>query len=334
MKNILIVLFVLIGWNAQSQDIHFSQFWAAPMNYNPGLSGAFDGEYRVTANQRTQWRSVTIPYSTFGGSFDSNALIKNQPIGTSIAIYQDRAGDSRLNTLAFDLGASYIHYTKADSSERFSGGLQLGIIQKNIDYSALNYDNQWNGFAFDPSLNPNESFARNSRLYASINVGLAYFKQIDDEKSINAGLSVYNLNGPKQSFFDNDEIRLDPRINIHSDMTIKLNDEWDAKPAMLLSLQGTFTEWILGGIGEYYLIKNSSITRSVYGGVFYRTRDAGYLTIGMQYDQWRAGISYDINTSNLRPASNGRGGLEFSVIYIWKKLKRPAFGKIVCPDFL
>jgi len=39
--------------NAQT-DPHFSQYYAYPMWLNPGLTGAIDGDYRVTALYRDQ----------------------------------------------------------------------------------------------------------------------------------------------------------------------------------------------------------------------------------------------------------------------------------------
>jgi hypothetical protein len=33
----------------------------------------------------------------------------------------------------------------------------------------------------------------------------------------------------------------------------------------------------------------------------------------LELSQYTIGFSYDINTSNLRPASNGRGGFEISI---------------------
>ena len=49
-------------------------------------------------------------------------------------------------------------------------------------------------------------------------------------------------------------------------------------------------------------------------------------------------ISYDINTSDLIPASHKRGGFEFSIIYFWKKKKKNK-EKIkpkdtICPKYL
>jgi len=42
------------------------------------------------------------------------------------------------------------------------------------------------------------------------------------------------------------------------------------------------------------------------------------------------GLTYDVNTSNLKTASNSRGGIELSLIYIFKK--EGARG-LPCPKF-
>ncbi len=65
-----------------------------------------------------------------------------------------------------------------------------------------------------------------------------------------------------------------------------------------------------------------------------RAKDAGFVVGGIKYDAWNVGVSYDINTSNLRPASNGRGGFEFSVIYILNHPSIIVRPPKVCPDYI
>ena len=60
--------FVLICslWNFSiGQDIHWSQFNDNQLYQNPAHTGHFDGDYRFIGNYRDQWRSVTVPFSTF-----------------------------------------------------------------------------------------------------------------------------------------------------------------------------------------------------------------------------------------------------------------------------
>ena len=70
--------------------------------------------------------------------------------------------------------------------------------------------------------------------------------------------------------------------------------------------------------------------------IFYRLDDAIIPAFGLNYNNIRAVVSYDINTSDLVAASNNKGGFEFSIMYIWNKKKRTQKGEIknYCPRYL
>ena len=59
-----LILFTSAHLAAAAQDIHFSQFFEAPLLRNPALAGVFTGDLRVQSIYRTQWQSVTTPYQT------------------------------------------------------------------------------------------------------------------------------------------------------------------------------------------------------------------------------------------------------------------------------
>lgn len=347
MKKIYSILaFILSCVFANAQDIHFSQFYQSPFNLNPALTGQFDGAYRFIGNQRTQWRSVTTPYSTFGLSADARSLqlpdgrlnpkdgsALDTKLNTGISFFNDKAGDSKLKTTVVNFAVSKEIQLGADGKQRFIPGVMLGFSSMRIDYSALSYDNQWNGMLYDPSINSGENYARNSRGYFNLNVGFAYLKQISKREQFLAGISMFNLSNPKQSFFDDGYVKLDMRLNIHGQYRFQFHEQWLAEPMLIFMSQGVYKEFNIGGLTHYVLDDKTWTYRTIYAGVFGRVKDAGYLVAGMQYDAWNVGISYDINTSNLRPASNGRGGFELSVVYIIPP-KPKAFPVKVCPDYM
>jgi hypothetical protein len=55
-------------------------------------------------------------------------------------------------------------------------------------------------------------------------------------------------------------------------------------------------------------------------GATMRSKDAAVLMGGLRLGKFTYRLSYDINTSTLRPATNGRGGLELSVTFINNKV--------------
>lgn len=334
LRTLLLLFCAIAGMRGvRGQDIHFSQFDQSPFNLNPGLTGQYTGQYRVVGNQRTQWRSVTEPYRTLGLSVDGRQPM-GLPVHTGLSFFTDQAGDSRLRTTLLNLSVAREVALSSDGRTVLVPGLMIGFTSMRIDYSALRFDAQWTGQVYDPSASSGENFPRSSRGYLNLHAGAVMRRSHASGRVVQGGLSFFNLSSPRQSFFDDGFVRLDPRVHLHANWLEPLGEEWQVQPSMLLMWQGTYREWDIGGNVHHVLSSRPYAFRSVYGGLFYRTRDAGFVVAGMRYDEWNVGLSYDINTSGLRTASNGRGGFEVSVIYILPP--RPAAGTVrrICPDYL
>ena len=69
-------------------------------------------------------------------------------------------------------------------------------------------------------------------------------------------------------------------------------------------------------------------------GAFMRFRDALIPAIKIDYDPFSIGLSYDVNVSQLKTASQGRGGFELSVTYIgFLDRDNSSRYKVICPKF-
>ncbi len=323
----------LAGENVLAQDIHFSQFLSSPMNLNPSLTGDFNGSYRFVGNGRRQWSSVTLPYQTLALSADANNFLRLKNVGAGISMYQDRTGDSHFSTLVLNLAGSYRIKLNKDSTQFISLGVQSGFTSRRIDYSNLHYDNQFNGYIYDASTPSTEEFENAGRIYANLNAGVHWRYNIKERTGISAGFSIVNLSTPKQSFFGNSMILLDQRYTAHASAQFKLSQRFDLLPNLLFMTQGTFQQLNGGACVKYILNGNPSKYRAIYVGGSIRAKDAGVATIAMDYQKLYVGLSYDINYSNLTPASNYRGGMEFAVIYIIDVLPKKRKYKI-CPAFI
>ena len=319
-----------------AQDIHFSQYNSSPMNLNPALTGMFDGDYRFVGNQRNQWRSITLPYTyhTYGGSVDARNFMDKQNINAGFSLYSDKAGDSKFSTLQLNLAGSYSKAIKKDSTQYLSGGIQMGFTQRKINYDNLSFDTQYNGMYYDPGTGNGESFSKTAFLYLNLNSGISWNYTPKNRFKVMAGLSIYNINKPKQSFFNDREIKLDRKITFFASGQFKVNEKVDVLPSMLLMGQGTYREYLVGSSVKYILEDILGKYRAVYFGTWFRMRDAGFISAGMDYDNLNVGISYDINMSNLKPASRSRGGFEVSVIYIIKKFVPFRTKHKACPVFI
>lgn len=317
-----------------AQDIHLSMWDLSPLNLNPGNTGQFDGDYRFNANHRNQWSSVTVPFTTYAISADARNILGHKPYSAGIQINQDRAGDGKFNTFQVNLNGAYAHSIKGDSLHQLSLGVAFGMTNKNLSYDPLQFDAQYDGFQYVSSLSNQESFERASRTYVNAGLGLAYFKQIDKRKLIRGGVSAFNLLRPKQSFFNDNDVRLDVRYNLHLMAEWKVADQWDVMPTFLLSSQGKYKELNIGSNVRYVLTDFMGMYRAVWGGIFYRNKDATFISLGLDYDAWKVGLNYDLNVSTLRPASNLRGGFEIAVQYIIKFAQPKRIMHRICPDYI
>lgn len=324
-----VLLFVFIANSITSQDIHWSQFNDNQLFQNPAHAGHFDGDYRFVGNYRDQWRSVTVPFSTF--SMSADAKFKN--IGFGINMFNDQAGDGKFRTVELQGNISYAIKLTGDSTHVIRPGINFGMNHRQVNWDELYFDTQYNGYVFDPSAPTFENYQSSRKTNMSLGAGLVYEWYRDNRFKVLAGVGAFNLNRPNQGFYDL-EIPREIRVNGFVKGTFQLNEKWDLIPSAQYSTQGVYQELVIGGSGKYYLDRKKDIYSALYGGIWYRNADAAYLSFGYDYQDLFFGISYDLNFSKLVPASHMRGGIEFAVRYIIRKFKPKRIIHRVCPDYI
>lgn len=335
-RCISLLLTMLFAIQAYSQDIHFSQFFSSPLNLNPATSGFFEGNYRLTINQKTQWRSVTVPFKTFSGGFDFPLIKRKQQrdmIGFGILFNSDKAGDSEYGTNQANISFSYMKSVSNSNNKFLSFGIASSIAQRTINYNKLTFDNMYNGDIFDPNADNGEFFTNENFLFYDLSAGIHYYHQASPNTNYSGGLAVFHLNAPKQSFLNDKNVRLKPKVNIYANSRFELSNKLDLLPGFYFANQGPYNEIMLGS--SLKIEKNSDPKQySAFTiGLYSRVVDALVVVAGLDQKNLVFLVSYDINYSKLRQASRGLGGIEFSLIYILKKGKPSKFKAVPCPIF-
>lgn len=304
---------------ASAQDIHFSQFFHTPLAQGPGQIGQFDGDHRFNGVFRQQWRAVTVPYRTFGLAWDSPRALALHKLGVGAWMFDDRAGDSRLHQFHLGAGASWTERFGAEQAHSLTGGVQVGFTSLSLNEEALSFDAQYNGYYYDPLAATGESFARSSLVHPDVHTGITYRYRPGPRELIQVGYSLFNLTSPRIGFLGGPGVPLDRRSVVQVIMQFPIAAKLDLMPMLNFMAQGTFRESDIGANLRYLLLDRFGLERALLFGLHYRTKDAGYLMAGLQYDDWTFGISYDVNTSDLVPASRNRGGVELTAIRILKR---------------
>ena len=307
----------LLMISARSQDFHLTHYDAAKIYLNPAMTGMFDGYYRIHANYRNQWSAVaTKPFQTAALAFDMP--IKRYGVG--IQIMDNRAGFGNFNVLQLNLSGAYDLQVDKNNYHHIAFGMEAGVIQKSVDFGRLSWDNQYtnvDGGGFDVSMPSGEAYSDVEKNYLlDISTGALYYYAKETSR-INpfVGFSAFHLNQPKETFYGYDN-KLPIHYIIHAGARVGINERFQLQPRFLYMWQTNDHEMVIGLQANIFLANSESY---LIVGPTYRSKDAAIMEVGLKHGPFTYRMSYDVNTSTLKPATNNRGGIEFSVIYIAKR---------------
>jgi len=319
---------LLIPASIFGQDILFSQPNESPLLLNPANAG-IPYNLRVTANYRSQWRSVTKPFSTIAAGVDGIVIsqgAKGSSLGAGLTLTNDQAGDGHLITNQAILCVS--GKVTVARYQILSVGISGGIVQRRIGVNNLTWDEQYNGIAYDPNAPITEPFSGDNFLNGDFGSGIqwSYGKgqstlSSNDQFGAQAGISVFHVNSPRSGFYQLVDKRA-IRYLFHFSFSYGIkNTNMQISPLFLYERQGP-AQIIYGGTFIKYKLQESSkytenlLSKSISIGGFFRSRDAAVIAAQCELGQITFGISYDINISSLAKVSSGRGGFEISLKYL------------------
>lgn len=335
-KYILLIVISLFGFFriALGQDYHFSQFNAAPLNLNPALAAAYDGIFRASFSQRTQWLSVTEPYLTIEGSFDAAVYRNNhrrELLGLGVVFNNDKAGDSKYTSMQGLLSLSYIKNIGYHNRNSIGIGIYGGFINNTLNYSALQWDEQYQHGAFNSNNPISDPLGNTKQLFADFGMGAFWGYTPNKGNAFQWGFSAFHLNQPQEQF-GTIASRLPIKWTTHFTSRIALTPNLSLEPMVYGARQKKYSEYLFGSNVEYFNRKNSyTVLFSFGGGLFYRWNDALITTCFFDWQNLRLGISYDFNFSPFWVATKVRGGFEVSLNYVFRKKTITRIGKEPCP---
>lgn len=338
---ILCLAFFLVNNAVFGQDYRFNQFYNAPLNLNPAMTGKIRGLYRVVANYRVQSPPVLTPapYTTFSASADFG-LMRNQLRGDIfgvglIASADNQAGGALKTT---DLMASWAYHKSFgyNNEHYLSAGFQFGLKNRRLDVSQLFFESQFNPAinGFDASLSNLEAFDRSNYTRLNMNAGILWTSNFTDNISAFVGGSLYNLMRPKDSFFSSDSER-DLKVHLHGGATINFDNRFMLTPNAIYMTQQTARNWIVGTIGTINLSgQKNPYETALFAGVWYEGTGAIIGSTGLQFRGMQITVSYDRTITDLANANNGFGAFEASIIYMGKPVDTGKRYPIMhCPRF-
>ncbi len=336
-RTTLMLLCLVCAVAVFAQDPHFSQFYSSPLTLNPAFTGKFNGNLRISGNYRNQWPTINKAYVTGTVSADfailKNRVAENDTWGVGIMALTDQsaAGAVKFNYAA--ISTAYHKSLDEDGFKQLGIGFQTTYSNMNIYTDKLSFEDQllpdgtFNGFT-------QETFGNTTlkNNYIDLNAGVLFTSSATENDNFYAGISMYHITRPQEQFTNNGFYVLNPRFTFQAGGYFMVGDRNTLHLSALHSEQAGANETVVGGAIQLPVGEADSDVKgvSVYAGAWARLKDAFIPYVGLDFSDFHLGVTYDINTSELKTASNSRGGMEISLIYI----KQPPGTKgLPCPRF-
>lgn len=349
-KLFVLVCLGLFMQSSNAQDNHFSQSFSAPVTLNPALTGLIEGGYRVSMIYRDQWRNIlTDRLSSFAGigevrfGQEKKRNTSSDLYGIGIIFGGDRVSQFDFNTN--QLGLSGAMHKSLDKKNRqyLSAGFKFGIVQKNINYENLTFQDQFNGVN-DFDLPTRELLPPNNFGYFDMGAGIHYSASISEVLRLYVGGSYDHLAAPNISFFSAnsnaidtyEENPIDRKITGHLAIESQVTETFAFSPRVIFLNQGPHTKVQLGT--NFKFDSSGADPRSLNLGIWATgVQDDGNAArlesviamIGFEVKGLQIGLSYENAIQDFADEYAGQGAFEISISYIGN------YENVVnyCPDF-
>lgn len=345
MKRFLTILSagILLGTGIKSsaQDIHFSQFWENEIFHNPALTGVFSGDYKFGLDYRSQWSSITTPFTTTMLSGETRIIV-NREIGDYIsfglAYTHDKAGtinftsDQIYPAIAYNKALEDVHNTY------LSVGFTGGYISRSVDQSLMTFSSQYLNSSYAATNPSGETYVYRGLHNYDVGAGVSLNSSLDINSRFNyyIGAALYHINHPTEIFNGGDVTsKLPMKGEFNAGIHIPLSDQFSLTAHANYSVQAPYQEFIFGGLITWRPIPVGlpSIFAFTFG-VLDRYQDAVIPTFKFDYKNTSLGFSFDVTNSSLAAEAGGAGATEITLYvrgnYNHKKDPRDP---VMCPRF-
>jgi type IX secretion system PorP/SprF family membrane protein len=325
---VLLILFsfLLVKPEIVAQDVHFSQFYNAPLLTNPANSGISGENIRFANSYRSQWSKIGVPFKSLYTSLDKKIPVFGQSFGIGGAVVHDQ---SSAYNLTADVVMVSLSFSRIIKNQQFSIGIQPSMVFKSCNVNGLTFGEQFEAAnqLFNSNLSSLENGLTGNMHYFDLNAGISWRTLIHNIMP-EAGLSFRHIFRPTESFSTGASgLKLPVKMTLTGQVNISLNSKFDVTPSFLYGYTSGTSETLIGGLEGYSIQKTGIPVKKIYTVTMVRINpmsnfDAFILGCGLNLTNFDVGLTYDINISPLSKATNFNGAFEISLVYTGGSVKK------------
>ena len=314
---IILLLSLFISEVAISQDPFFSQYAESPMTLNPALIGSgLVKDARISMITRNQWwGGNSQPYLTNTVSFEKRIGQKNlgeDQFVMGVMLLNERSNGGILSNTYFTGALNYRNSLDAEGKSVLSGAISASYSNRMLDLSQSTFQTQFGSFGFIQSASnydPISSSSLNNK-YFDVNIGLSY-EHKSDKMDYEIGGALFHASSPKEGVINNAEIKMNPRAVLTTTVKYRpnINGEW----ALSGNYQMQANKHLLTMGVSYAVCVTDNTTHRAVLGLYNRFNESFYPYIGIQSNDLKFGVSYDIITGDAKTSLNSIQSFEASV---------------------
>ena len=204
-----------------------------------------------------------------------------------------------------------------------------------FDPSKLSFDDQYVNGAYSTANPTKQTFNSTKLTYWDAAVGLCFSGVAGENTRYYIGVGMFHFSQPKVAFQKQNDIILNHKWVVNAGFAAPVNDENRIIFYADYFMQGGSRQAQGGLMLNHDLVQYDEEQKvSISGGLFYRGKDAFMPVVKLDYYQYSIGMSYDINSSKLKSASQYRGAYEVTLSYkAFNNKYNTSANKVKCPVF-
>lgn len=324
------IAFAIIGLYCtliSAQDPIFTQYFLVRETMNPSFTGFLETTSAGVIH-RSQWTNLNYKIDTDYAYFSKSSENNNSGIGASFLNHRENF--TGYNYLQANI--NYAYRVELNYEWYFRPGIEVGYGSKSFGFQNLLLRDQIN--IASETINPTsiDPLQLNNRIhFIDISTGLLFYNE-----NIWIGTAVKHLNKPNIAIVKEGNIPLDMFFNISTGYEFEIAEYITTtflpyETRMLLTAnymsQGEYNRLDTGGslIFNHFVIGATAALNPIK-----KIKESHILTSinlfsGLQYEHFKIGFSYDLNTSKIGKTG---GVFELGLVYQFDVEARKCFG---CP---